>query len=70
VIFEIFTVKLTAIAECTEFSKLEEGHVPQCPIASDATDVYQSPFIRPSFALHTVGADPGVMEFSKHVSTS
>jgi len=37
VIFEIFTVKLAAAAECTEFLKLE-GHVPQCPIDSGATD--------------------------------
>jgi len=39
VIFEILTVKLTEAAGCTEFPKLE-GHVPQCPIASDATDCY------------------------------
>jgi len=37
VIFEIFTVKLAAAAECTQFPKLEVGHMPQCPIASDAT---------------------------------
>jgi len=37
VIFRIFTVTLTAAAELTEFPKLEEGHVPQCPIGSDAT---------------------------------
>src|SRR6218665_1951681 len=37
VIFEIFTAKLATAVECTELPKLEEGHVPQCPIASDAT---------------------------------
>ena len=37
VIFEIFTVKLAAAAECTEFPKLG-GYVPKCPIGSDVTD--------------------------------
>src|SRR6218665_2895607 len=37
VIFDIFMIKLAAAAECTECPKLEEGHVPQCPIASNAT---------------------------------
>jgi len=37
VIFTFFTVKLAEAAECTEFPKLVGEHVPQCPIASDAT---------------------------------
>ena len=36
--FQSYTVKLAAAAECTEFPKLEMGHVPQCPIARDATE--------------------------------